>query len=157
MWTHQLPTPNLKDNIFRSLLCFSLLIIPRSNYFAVVPGIYQLQFRLAVLETWHPGGHANFQPFSVAMQCKSSQKHYLWIFTVYGNNVQWWYLCETQFLYLAGNTTTDRTWPHLVSSIWSLQPLTILYITGSVWSGLMNCFHVIFFHMGSYCHCFSRV
>lgn len=34
------------------------------------------------------------------------------------------HFCETQLLCLAGNTATDRTWLHLLSNIWSLQPLT---------------------------------
>lgn len=35
-----------------------------SNDSALVTGIYWLQLRLAVMETWHPGRHVHFHPFS---------------------------------------------------------------------------------------------
>lgn len=59
---------------------------PRSNDTGVT-GIYRLQLWLAVMETWHLGGPANFCPFSDAMlwcmlkfpplRCVNSKEHCL--------------------------------------------------------------------------------
>lgn len=54
-------TPFYNIRLLSSVGTSASAFMPGSNDSAVVSGIYRL--RSAAMETWHPGGRANFTPF----------------------------------------------------------------------------------------------